>query len=106
MERRVIVVEGPLAFGIRRFQAARANDVGLEILTLPLLAARLAGGTMTLREFWGRRGHDYRDVLKQLAEEKALLETWGLTFGDVVKRTVSVSQDTDDAERGETVNAA
>jgi len=41
MERRVIVVEGPLAFGIRRFQAARADDVGLEILTQPLLAARL-----------------------------------------------------------------
>lgn len=50
MERRVIVVEGPLAFGIRRFQAARANDVGLEILTLPLLAARLAGGFRRLAD--------------------------------------------------------
>src|SRR5229473_1741416 len=44
MKRRVIVVDGPLAFGMRRFQAARANDVGLEVLTLPLLASRLAGG--------------------------------------------------------------
>src|SRR5258707_13873391 len=44
MQRRVIVVDGPLAFGMRRFQAARAKEVGLEILTLPLLAARLAGG--------------------------------------------------------------
>src|SRR6202051_83251 len=44
MKRRVIVVDGPLAFGISRFQAARANEVGLEVLTLPLLAARLAGG--------------------------------------------------------------
>lgn len=44
MQQRVTVVDGPLAFRMRRFQAARANDVGLEILTLPLLAARLAGG--------------------------------------------------------------
>jgi hypothetical protein len=44
MRRRVIIVDGPLAFGMRRFQAARTNDVGLEILTLPLLAARIAGG--------------------------------------------------------------
>src|SRR5713101_7457661 len=44
MKRRVIVVDGPLAFGMRRFQAAQANDVGLEVLTLPLLASRLAGG--------------------------------------------------------------
>ncbi len=70
-------------------------------------AVRLAGGTMTLREFWGRRGHDYRDVLVQLAEEKKLLEKWGLTFGDVVKR--AVTQTTDDAEKvekGEPANAA
>ena len=44
MKRRVMVVDGPLAFGMRRFQAARANVVGLEVLTLPLLASRLAGG--------------------------------------------------------------
>jgi hypothetical protein len=44
MKRRVTVVDGPLAFGMRRFEAARANDVGLKVLTLPLLASRLAGG--------------------------------------------------------------
>jgi hypothetical protein len=44
MRRPVTVVDGPLAFGMRRFEAAQANDVGLEILTLPLLASRLAGG--------------------------------------------------------------
>jgi hypothetical protein len=44
MKRRVIVVDGPLAFHMRRLEAARACDLGLEILTLPLLAARLAGG--------------------------------------------------------------
>lgn len=44
MKRRVIIVDGPLALGMRRFRAAKANEVGLEILSLPLLAARLAGG--------------------------------------------------------------
>jgi hypothetical protein len=44
MRRPVTVVDGPLAFGMRRFEAAQANDDGLEILTLPLLASRLAGG--------------------------------------------------------------
>lgn len=72
---------------------------------------RIAGGTTTLREFWARRGQDYRDVLKQLAEEKKLLESWGLKFGDVVKQTVSVSKDDDDegkagAERGQHATAA
>lgn len=43
-DRRVIVVEGPLAFRTRRLQAARDGDLGLEILTIPQLAARLAGG--------------------------------------------------------------
>lgn len=44
MQRRVDVVDGPLAFRMARYRAACANEVGLEILTLPLLAARLAGG--------------------------------------------------------------
>jgi hypothetical protein len=44
MKRRVIVVDGPLAFRMRRMEAARASVLGLEILSLPLLAARLAGG--------------------------------------------------------------
>jgi hypothetical protein len=44
MKRRVIVVDGPLAVRVRRVEAARASVLGLEILNLPLLAARLAGG--------------------------------------------------------------
>lgn len=32
MRRRLTVVDGPLAFGMRRFDAARANDDGLEVL--------------------------------------------------------------------------
>ena len=42
--RRVTVVDGPLAFRMARLAAARTGAIGLEILTLPLLAARLAGG--------------------------------------------------------------
>ena len=44
MKRTTVVVEGPLAFRMRRLAAARRNEVGLQIFTLPLLAARLAGG--------------------------------------------------------------
>ena len=38
------IIEGPLAFAMRRFVAANAGDVGLLILSFPQLAARLAGG--------------------------------------------------------------
>jgi hypothetical protein len=41
---RTAVVDGPLAYQMRRAAAARANECGLQILTLPQLAARLAGG--------------------------------------------------------------
>jgi RecB family exonuclease len=44
MKRRTVVVEGPLAFRMRRLAAARSSEAGLQIMTLPLLAARLAGG--------------------------------------------------------------
>jgi hypothetical protein len=50
MKRRVMVVDGPLAFRMRRVDAARAGDIGLEILTMPLLAARLAGGFCRLAD--------------------------------------------------------
>src|SRR3977135_243084 len=41
---RTVVVDGPLAFRMRRLAAARQEETGLHITTLPLLAARLAGG--------------------------------------------------------------
>ncbi len=44
MKLRTVVVEGPLAFRTRRIAAAQRAESGLQILTLPLLAARLAGG--------------------------------------------------------------
>jgi hypothetical protein len=44
IKRRTTIIEGPLAYAARRLQAARLNDVGIQIFTLPALAARLAGG--------------------------------------------------------------
>ncbi|MFL6603054.1 MAG: PD-(D/E)XK nuclease family protein [Steroidobacteraceae bacterium] len=42
--RRTIVVQGPLAFRVHRLAAADQGSLGLQLTTLPLLAARLAGG--------------------------------------------------------------
>src|ERR1700736_5473388 len=42
--RRTVVVQGPLAFRMRRLAAADQSVLGINITSLPLLAARLAGG--------------------------------------------------------------
>jgi hypothetical protein len=42
MERRTVIVEGPLAFRMRRVAAARRSEAGRQIMTLPQLAGRLA----------------------------------------------------------------
>ncbi len=52
-------------------------------------AQRIAAGQLTLREYWGRRGYDWRDVLKQLSAEKKEIESLGLVFGDVIQRSIS-----------------
>jgi hypothetical protein len=44
MNRRTVIVEGPLAFRMRRIAAVRKGQAGVQIMTLPQLAARLAGG--------------------------------------------------------------
>jgi hypothetical protein len=44
VKRRTVIVEGPLAFRTRQLGAARQVELGLQVSTLPLLAARLAGG--------------------------------------------------------------
>lgn len=44
MKRHTVIVEGGLAFRMQRVAAARAGDQGRDIATIPLLAARLAGG--------------------------------------------------------------
>lgn len=59
-------------------------------------AARIAGGMLTWQEFWARRGKDHKDVFAQLAAEMAEIEKLGLTFGDVVKQTVTQTDDAED----------
>jgi PD-(D/E)XK nuclease superfamily len=44
MIRRTVIVEGPLALNMRRITAAREAEAGVQIMSLPQLAARLAGG--------------------------------------------------------------
>ena len=44
MIRRTVIVEGPLALNMRRIAAAREAEAGVQIVSLPQLAARLAGG--------------------------------------------------------------
>lgn len=44
MRRRTVIVHGPLALRMRRQQAADESALGLTLASLPLLAARLAGG--------------------------------------------------------------
>ncbi len=44
MQIHTVVVDGPLALRMRRLDAARESATGRQILTLPLLAARIAGG--------------------------------------------------------------
>ncbi|MFG3598392.1 hypothetical protein [Bradyrhizobium sp. RDI18] len=44
---RTAIVGGALAFQMRRAPAARSNECGLQILTIPQLAARLPGGFTT-----------------------------------------------------------
>jgi capsid protein len=60
-------------------------------------ADRLAGGMLTWREFWARRGRDWRDVMRQQAEERDEVERLGLTFGEPVQRSVSQADADEDA---------
>jgi capsid protein len=56
-------------------------------------ADRLAGGMDTWQAFWARRGYDWKSVMAQQAAEKAEIDRLKLTFGDVVKRTVTEQED-------------
>jgi hypothetical protein len=47
-QRRTIVVQGTLAYGMRRLQAATRGESGINLVTLPQLAAELAGGFLHL----------------------------------------------------------
>ena len=59
----------------------------------------LAGGQQTWREFWAKRGRDWKDVMAQQKAEHDELERLGITFGEPLKQTVT---DTDgDLEPGD-----
>jgi hypothetical protein len=45
--RSTLLVDGPLALRMQRLTAARERAIGREILTLPIMAASLAGGFAT-----------------------------------------------------------
>jgi len=49
--------------------------------------ARIAGGTLTWREFWASRGYDWIQVMEQQAAEKKEIERLNLTFGEPMKKT-------------------
>jgi lambda family phage portal protein len=51
-------------------------------------ADRLAAGTMTYREFWARRGYDWKDVYAQLAAEQKERGRLDLEFGEPAKKTI------------------
>ena len=62
-------------------------------------AQQIAAGTLTLREFWARRGQDWKDVLVQLKAEASEIARLGLQFGDPVKRSMTdVSTETHEAD--------
>ncbi|MBY0515099.1 MAG: phage portal protein [Gemmataceae bacterium] len=54
---------------------------------------RLAQGTLTYREFWARRGYDWRDVFEQQRAERDEMGRLGIAFGEPVKRSVSETED-------------
>jgi lambda family phage portal protein len=56
-------------------------------------AATLAGGQQTWREFWARRGKDWKDVLAQQKAERDEIERLGITFGEPVKQTVTETEE-------------
>lgn len=59
---------------------------------------RRAQGTLTDREFWARRGYDWRDVYQQLADERDERERLELVFGEPVKRSETDTTSDADAE--------
>jgi lambda family phage portal protein len=58
-------------------------------------AQALSSGQDSWRDFWARRGRDWQDVFRQLNEERLALEKLGLSFGDVVKRSITQTENTD-----------
>ncbi len=47
---------------------------------------QIAGGTLTLQQFWASRGKDWRAMIVQLTAERDAIEAAGLEFGELLKR--------------------
>ncbi len=50
---------------------------------------RLSHGTLTYREFWARRGYDWKDVMQQQHVERLEMTELELVFGDPLKQTAT-----------------
>ncbi len=59
--------------------------------------ARLSNGTMTWQQFWASRGYDWREVMKQQADEKKEMGDLDLVFGEPLKKTDKVDETTETA---------
>jgi len=57
---------------------------------------RISNGTLTLREFWAKRGVDWQEALDQLTRERDELKRRDLQFGAPATKTIS-QQDDDQA---------
>ena len=96
VSRRTVVVEGPLAFRMRRWQAARDGESGLQIYTLAQLAARLAGGFYrpalseefepAITEAFAAGGFNEIEAMRQLpgvtrSAQRTLTQVWAADLG-------------------------
>lgn len=48
---------------------------------------QINAGTLTWREFWAKRGYDWKEVMAQQAKEQEEIERLQLTFGEPMKKT-------------------
>lgn len=74
LERATRVASGPLALKMHRLQAARDGAVGVEIFSLPQLAARLAGGFARLAT-----SEDVQPAIRAALEQGGFAELENLT---------------------------
>lgn len=84
MNRRTIIVEGPLAFRMARIAAARRAEAGLQIATLPQLAARLAGGFTR-----PARAQDLDPVIRTALEAGGFAELEGIRLLPGMTRSIA-----------------
>lgn len=49
VSRSTVILQGPLAFRMKRLEAADEGVMGVQFSTIPLVAARLTGGLSALR---------------------------------------------------------